>query len=401
MKIFSFRAVDEAKKNQKGVVYAHDKEEGIALLSRCGMTVTALQRAGFFTRFFSRKLSPRDKLYLARNLYIILKSGLSITQGARILIRDLKSGPLKSFLIHLVSSIEKGEPIYKSFEAFPDFFNEIDVQVIKIGEYSGNLTQALFRWSEDVKKNIETQSSIASALVYPAIILAVACAVIVLIVTFVMPKIADLVSQMGTDVPKFTKVMLTISLFVGEYLWYVVGGIVGFIVALVWFALSRKGKQFFLHMFTVVPPLSSLAEAMALRNFCFLLKSLLTSGINLAQALDLIEHTMFHPVYKKATGQLREKIIQGVDVSDALMSETAFPGSFSGILGIASRTGSIIEVLGILQEFYEEDVKTKIRNLLALIEPLMLIFLGLLVGGIAISVLVPIYQQISAQMGGV
>ena len=83
------------------------------------------------------------------------------------------------------------------------------------------------------------------------------------------------------------------------------------------------------------------------------------------------------------------------------MSETAFPGSFSGILGIASRTGSIIEVLGILQEFYEEDVKTKIRNLLALIEPLMLIFLGLLVGGIAISVLVPIYQQISAQMGGV
>lgn len=397
MNHYAFKAVDSTGNVAKGLLLAKSEQEALNIVSKLGLEPIKVRRA-FKFRFLD-KLPVKEKIFLARNLQIILKAGLGITEGIRVLIRDLRPGPLKSFLIYLLTTIEKGEPIYQAFAAFPNYFSEIDVEMIKIGEYSGNLTETFKDWAENLERDKEIRNTISSALVYPSIIMSVAFGVVFMLITFVMPRIASLVNQIGQDVPLATKIIVTTSLFIGAHVGWFVFGFVFFIVTLIGFIFSAFGRRLLLQVFTRAPVVRSLALALALRNFCFLLESLLSSGIHLAESLRLIENTIFHTRVKRIIGRVRGKIMQGSDFGEALIEEKYLPGAFSGVLAIASKTGTLTEVLTILREYYEDETKTRVKNLLLMVEPMLLIFIGFVVGGIALSVLIPIYQQISTQLG--
>ncbi len=397
---FLFRAVDARGRPQRGGVFARSKTEALELVQRLGLTAVAA-RPAFRLPFLSKLggLSVRDRIFFARNVQLILRAGMGLNEGLRVLVRDLKPSSLKDFLFYLIIQIEQGQPIYAAFASFPHAFSPMEIEMIRIGELSGNLGKTFARWADDLNREKEIKSTISSAMIYPAIILSVSFGVVLLLVTFVMPKIADLVKQIGGNPPLATKIIVTVSLYIGAHLVWFLSGAALFVVSVIATILSSFGRHALLIFATRAPVIRDLSLAYALRNLCFVLGTLLDSGIALTDALELFSRSIFHPELRRITERVRERIIQGVDFGEAIVAEPFFPGTFSGVISIAARTGTLSEVLTILRDYYEEETKTRVKNMLALIEPLMLLGIGFVVGGIALSILVPIYQQISSQMG--
>lgn len=403
MQRFKFKAIGKDKNVHSGIILANSQDEAVNSITKIGFTPLKIRRAVIVKLFedIFDKFSAKDKIFLARNLTIILQSGLGITEGVRILLNGMKNSPLKNFLIHFIVSVEKGMPISQVFSDFPKYFSEIDVEIIRVGEYSGNLASTLKNWAEDLERDKEISNTISSAMIYPIIILVVALIILIVVITFVMPRIAGLVQQMGgKNVPTATRIIIDVSLFLGSHSAAVFGLFFGSLFLFGIFAVSSLGKKFFMKIFIKAPITKNLATVIALRNFCFLAENLLSAGVNLTDSLKLMENTIFHPAFRKTIKSLREKITQGTDFGDAIMGEKSLPGYFSGILGISSRTGTLSTALVVLQDYYEDEVKLRVKNIIAMIEPMLLVGMGIFVGGIALAILIPIYQQISGQLGG-
>lgn len=405
MEFYQFAAIDQTGRLQRGSLLAKSEDEVRDYLLTLNWTPVRLRRTKkwaflkFLTGIWGR-LSLNDKIFLVRNLFIIFKSGMNLKDGVLLLIRESKSGPMKNFLIFLNLQLEKGSPLSEAFAFFPTYFTNIEVEMIKVGELSGRLTNVFERWAADLEKYKQARAEVVSSLIYPSIILVAAAGVILIMVTFVLPKIAFLVQQLGQNIPTASRLILGAGLFIGKHLKpLALGGFaLGLLLAI--FISSHRGRQAAIALLIRTPIIKTLLLATSLRNFSFFLGSLLNAGVSLINSLELVADSISHPELKRAIQRVSMNINRGGDFGEAILQQTVFPRTFSGIIAISSKTGNVIEILSLLERYYEEDTRMLMRRLTGLIEPLLLIFIGLVVGGIALAVIVPIYQQIAVQLSG-
>jgi type II secretory pathway component PulF len=405
MESYKFVAIDQSGKIQRGSLLAKSEDEVRDYLLTLSWTPIRLRRnkEWFIYKFLSGvwgHLSLNDKIFLVRNLFIISKSGMNFKDGILLLLREAKPGPMKNFLLFLNFQLEAGSPLNESFASFPSYFTSIEVEMIKVGELSGRLTSVFERWAIDLEKYKQSRSEVISSLAYPSIILLAALGVIVVIVTFVLPKIAFLVDQLGQDVPRASRIILNSGIFIGAHIKTIGLGIFIFILLLFIFISSRRGQRLVIALLIRTPIVKTLLLATSLKNFAFFLGSLLNAGVSLDDSLTLVADSIFHPELKKAVQQIGADITQGIDFGESILRQAIFPKTFSGIVAISSNTGNVVEILSLLERYYEEDSRMLMKRLTGLIEPLLLVFIGLVVGGIALAVIVPIYQQIATQLGG-
>lgn len=402
MKVFSFKAYDSTGKLRTGRLFFETKEDCLAYLLRSELTpveIKELPQTFFYNLYFKLtfRISLNQKIFLARNLYLILKSGLDLTQGLKILLRESK-GSLADFLYYLNYNLQRGEPFYKTFASFPSIFSEVEVETIKSGEVSGNLAENLLRWVENLEKKREIRSEIIGNLIYPAIVLSMSLGVIFLLITFVLPKIGVLIRELTDNPPFFTKVLLFISDFTNTYLNFIVFTMILFVFLLIILLSLRSTRKYFTLILMKLPLFSQIYLYLGLSDVLFILHSLLKSGISLPQALKLTYRTTFHPHLREALINTEKKLIGGKKLGEALLEEKVIPPILSNVLGIASETGNLEETLLVMENYYRQEARNLIQNLLTLLQPTLLIFVGLVVGVVAVAVLVPIYQQISTQL---
>lgn len=402
MKFFKYNAIDNSGRNQKGSLLATSEEEVIEYLSSLGLTVLKISpiKENFITKLTRSifKISLKNKIFLARTISLILKSGASPIEGLKSFVKDLKGGKLKNFILFLILNVEKGNPIYQAFQAFPEDFNQIEVEMIKVGEMSGNLLKTFEDWTKNLEKEKEIRSEILSSLIYPSIILISAFVVVILAGTLVMPRLSQLVLEMGTKLPKFSEILLKSGIWVGKNIKKLLLCFGMFIFILILFSISQKGRNFFYKLGLKLPVLKTLLFTLNIRAFCFTLSSLIDGGIPLSQSLYLTSSVIKHEEIRRALIRIYNKLLTGENFGSLLIQEKIFPKIFSGIVKTASETGSLSEVLRILEETYEEEIRLSIKNLITIIEPVLILFVGMIVGLVAVSVIVPIYQQISAQL---
>lgn len=402
MKNYYFIAFDQQGKKQRGKILAESEASAIEYLKTYGLTVVSIkpQIKNIFLRFpyFLANIKLKDKIFLYRNFSLILKSGASLTQGLRILAKSIKYSALKEFIFFLIYYIERGGHIYEVFEYYQDSFTPIEIEIIKIGEISGNLGKSFEKLADDLSKEKQIKSEIISNLIYPSIILGFSFLVIILVTTFVMPRLANLVKQMETQLPFYSMIILNTGLFIGNNIKIIILLLFVAIILFIILIFSKKGRGLLFQLGLKLPIVKNILLILDLRSFCFVLESLLRSGISLSRGLALTSYSLNHPKIKEATNRLKNKIEQGFDFTESINQETVFPKFFGGILGIASETGNLTEVLNILQGYYEDELNFYIKNLITLIEPILIIIVGLIVGLIAIAIVVPIYQQISTQI---
>lgn len=341
---------------------------------------------------FFERLSVQERINFARHLAIVVKAGLPVIEGLRVIRTQITSRVLKEVVDRMISDVERGQSLADSLEYHRHVFGDFFINIIRVGETSGTLAQNLFYLAEELHKVKELQSKVRSAMVYPIIILVATLAITVFLTFVVFPKILPVFSGLNVELPPTTKFLIGVVDFSRDYGWQAVGGIVIIIIAFRFFLKVRVVKYILDRIILTLPVVSALVINVNMANFARVLRLLLQSGIKIVEAVIITSNTFDNLVYRQVLSYANERVKKGEQLADYLIeNKKFFPLLFSGMVKIGENTGNLEENLGYLSEYYTEETDSRIRNLTSLLEPVLLLLMGLLVGFVAISIIMPIY----------
>ena len=354
------------------------------------------EKGGKMSFLFKKTLSLSDKVFLTKYLSLMLKVGTDLFSAIDILIQDFESGPARQFLFETRSNLEQGKPFWETFANHPEYFSSVITNLIKAGETSGNLEITLSQVSLDLERNRNLQTKVKSALIYPAILLVGSFAMIIFLVIFAIPKLGSMFLSTGQPIPTYTRIVLSTGMFLNQHILLVAPLAVAIPLALYfYFRKTKKGRENFTTLMEKLPVSSDLIEKMALERFSSTLSSLIKAGMPIIQAIEVTSGAVGHPKYESALLRIsKEHLTKGLSIGDSFKKESIFPAVVSNLLSIGEKAGHTEEILKTLSNFYEVEIDASLKTLVSLLEPLLLIFLGLIVGSIALSLIVPIYQLV-------
>jgi type II secretory pathway component PulF len=341
-----------------------------------------------------QKITLEDKVFVMKYLSLMLKVGTDLFKAIDILIEDFDKPAVRSLLLEMRTNLEKGQPFYMTFANHPKLFDPVFVNLIKSGEVSGNLEKVFEQLSNSLEKDRELRSKIKSALTYPVILFFAAILVLILLVSFSLPKIAGVFLQGGIQPPAFSRVVFAIGLFFGNNLVIVLGTLFSVIIGgYLFFIRSNIGKRAAYDMALHVPVIKSVIKQISLQRFAATFSSLLNSGIPIINALEITADSVGMPELKDALRRIgREGISKGLTVGEAFKKEPVLPKTISNLIAVSEKSGHLENILATLADFYSSEIDSSVKSMVSFIEPVMLIMIGLVVGTIALATIIPVYQ---------
>ncbi len=402
MPIFIYTASTKEGKIQKGEMEAVASSNVFGYLRSRGLLPISVKqksakpKAWFLDFHPFRGITTMEKILLTRNLAVMVKAGVSLSEAIDILAQDTKNSILKEVLSKTKLDLDQGLPLSHAFASYPRFFSKVFLGFIKTGEAGGTLDRSFMYLSRQLKKEYNLTSKIKGALTYPVILLITALAVVIFIVSFVLPKLASVFFRTGVEIPWFTRIILKVSAILGAHplLSIVYLGILAALVT--YFIRTRKGRNTLRVIASKVPRIADLLKKIDIMRFSRTFSWLLKSGMPILEALDIASSSVESVAYKKAILGFKEKIKKGMTLSIVLGDEPKlFPGLIVSIIRVGEKTGTHEQALLQVAKFYEEETSVVLENLLTLIEPILLMLMGLFVAGIALSIVVPIYQLVT------
>ncbi len=337
-------------------------------------------------------ISTADKLTMMSNFSTMLSAGISILEAIDSLLEDSK-GNQKKILQMLREDMIQGKRVHDSFARFPNVFDKVTVSIIKAAEESGSLDTTLKDLKNNIQKESEFLDKIKSALVYPVVILIVFLGVLLTILIVVIPKISTVFSRLKVDLPLPTKIMIFISNLMIQYTIPFILGCVAFIVILV--LLYKTQRKLFLGVVFSLPLVSELVKEIDLVRFTRSLNYLLTSGIPIVSALELTQNVVLRKDISQIIARSREMVISGKKLSEGLKtSKGRVPSMMIRIIEAGEKSGTLDKALKDISEYMDYQVSNTLHTLTTLLEPIMLVFVGVLVGGMMLAIIGPIYSLI-------
>lgn len=341
------------------------------------------------------KIKLLEKVMFAKHLSVMIKSGLSIDKALKVL-ADSGSPLMSKRLNQVLENVRKGHSLSDSLAKYKKDFDGLFINMVAVGEKGGNLAKNLELLSIQQKKSYELRTKIRSASVYPTLVVVAVIGLMIVISAFVLPKIVNFFSSLRVDLPMTTKVFIVVAGFMGSNWQYVLIGLVALIVLYRIF-LSIKATRFVVHkVFLKLPITGKIVRNMNLALFCRTLGSLLDSGITIDKSLLIVAETLTNDVYKKEVEIIYHKVLKGTALSDCLTKEKYFPSILSSMTKVGENSGRLGESLDYLSDFYESEVDASTKNLSTALEPTLLIFIGLIVGFVAMAIINPIYELTSS-----
>ena len=348
---------------------------------------------GFFSKIFDR-ISLQDKINFARHLSLVIKAGLPIYEGLKIIQSQTESPVLKKVVDSLLHDVNGGKFLADGLQKYEYLFGGFFVNIVRVGESSGTLAKNLLYLADELKRSKELESKVRSAMVYPLVILVATVAVAGFLTFYVFPKLIPVFASLNVKLPITTLIMLWILSFAQNYGIFLLLGIIitGIVIKVV--TKQVKKVKFMMDEFVLYfPVISGLAVGVNTVNFTRVLALLLKSGVKIVEALTITSATFNNDVYKKILLEASEEMRKGGQLGAYLASRKHFfPPLVSGMVLIGETTGNLEENLEYLAEYFDDEVDTKLHSLTSLIEPVMLMMMGLLVGFVALSIITPIYS---------
>ena len=343
---------------------------------------------------FGGKITITDQVFISKYLALMLKIGTGLLQAVTILIDDFDKSSVKRFLMEVRANLESGQPFFAVFARYPKVFSQVYVNLIKAGESSGNLDTVFENLSNSLTKEKEMRDQIKSALVYPILLLTSSVLILAFLVMFALPKIAKVFLDSGFQPPLFSRIVFAVGSFFGNYgLIFIIVFVVGGILFIVSYKRSIVFKRFFLSLVKEIPIIRDLVKKIALQRFASTLSSLIKAGIPLTDALEITSQAVGNTELKDALVRIaQEGLEKGLTVGEAFRREPFFPKTVVNLMAISERAGHIDEVLATLANFYASETDNSLKTLVAFLEPVMLLVIGFIIGLIALSIIIPIYQ---------
>lgn len=400
---YTYIATDSNNKVVKGVLEAKDSTQALAWIASQGykpisMRLVAHKDIKRNMQLFRPKITLTDKVFLTKYLALMLKVGTDLFRAIDILISDFEKPILKSFLIEVRDALSQGQPFYTTFAKYPQYFSSVMVNLIKAGEKSGNLENVFEKISTSLEKDQALQNRVKAALTYPFILMIVALLIMILMIAFVLPNIANVFAQSGIEPPFFSRIVFAVGLFAGRYFYIVFPFLIASGVFLYFFFFKNEiGKQMKDRLIIRLPIVKVIIQQLAVQRFASTFSSLLRAGIPIIEALEITANTVGSQELKDALMRVgKEGIAKGLTIGEAFRKEIYFPRVVTNLIAVSEKAGHMEEVLETLSDFYASEIDASIKILVSFLEPLLLLILGGAIGLIALAVIMPIYQLVTA-----
>lgn len=339
------------------------------------------------------RLSNQEKILFAKRLSILVKAGVPILECLRILKKQSTSPSAKKIFEKVTADVENGQFLSTSLGQYKNIFGDLAVNIIRVGEMSGTLQENLNYLAEELDKKQALRRKVVSALVYPLIIVVGTIGISIMLTVFIFPKILPIFASFKFDLPITTKILIFVS---GIFVHYGLLLLLGFVAMMIgiWFLFKvEQTRYIFEHFVFKIPIFGRLSQSYHMANFCRTLGLLLRSQIVIVQATTITADTMRNVVYRREIHSIAESLKKGGKMSTHLdMKTKLFPPMVSQMISVGETTGNLSETLSFVSEMYENEVETITKNLSTSIEPVLMIFMGVVVGFIAVSIITPIYE---------
>ena len=395
---FHYKAIDSKGKIIEADIEAAGMPEALASIASGNLkplTLKPVKSVNFdFKKLFGQKITLEDKVFITKYLSLMLRVGTDLFRAINILIDDFDKPIVKNLLIEIRTNLERGMPFYTTFAKYPKSFSPVFVNLIKAGEVSGNLERVFSELSVSLEKERELTSKIKSALTYPVILFVASILILILLVSFSLPKIANVFMSGGLNPPAFSRVIFAVGLFIGDHLAVlltllvlITGG------GLFFFTKTELGKKTLYDVALRLPVIKRVIKEVSLQRFAATFSSLLSSGLPIIESLEVTADSVSVPELKAALRRIGEEgIAKGLTVGEAFKREPAIPVVMGNLIAISEKSGHLEEILLTLANFYSGEVEGSVKSLVSFIEPVMLLMIGLVIGTIALAVIVPVYQ---------
>ena len=346
-----------------------------------------------YSKAFDR-ISLQDRINFARHLSLVIKAGLPIYNGLSIIRNQTQSPLLQKVIDDLIIDVQNGKFLADGLEKYQHLFGNFFINIVRVGESSGTLAKNLLYLADELKRSQALQTKVRSAMIYPIVILIATLAVAGFLTFYIFPKLIPVFAGMNIQLPLTTRIMLWMLSFGQSYGLYLLGGIIVVIIATKIIMAQVRGIRYFFDLMTIhMPVLSNVIIGVNMVNFTRVLSLLLKSGVKIVEALTITSATFNNEVYRDALAQSEDAMRKGGELGTYLSQKPGlFPPLVSGMVKIGETTGNLEDNLEYLAEYYDDEVDVRLHSLTSLIEPLMLMFMGLLVGFVALSIITPIYS---------
>ncbi len=401
--LFNYKAIDQTGSEKNGSIEAINVDVAISSLQRRGFVISSIKAAdekgSFLTRDFSflNRVSNKDVVILSRQMATLFEAQVSALRIFRLLSAENENRILQTKLAEVADDLQGGSSISVSLAKHPTVFSDFYVNMVKSGEESGKLDETFNYLADYLDRSYELTSKAKNALIYPAFVIFTFVTVMILMFTVVIPKISGIITESGQAVPIYTKVVLALSNFFLNYGFVILVLVVVLGAFFVHFVRTPTGKASFDSFKLHVPYLGTLYKKLYLSRLADNMNTMLLSGIPMVRALELTGSVIDNLVYKEILVTAVEDVKGGKSVSETLAKSDQMPGIMIQMMKVGEETGELGNILKTLSRFYAREVSVAVDTLVDLIEPVMIVLLGVGVAFLLAAVLIPIYNISSAQ----
>jgi len=398
---YNYQARTKKGEVQTGIVEASSREAAIVLLRKYGLYVTILEEATALPIYAKRLklfegITRQDIVLFSRQLSIMFKSKVPLVESLNVLSSQTRNLDLKERILDLSEEVEGGTSFSGALSRHPEIFSSFYISMVKAGEVSGTLSESLEYLADHLEREYHLTSKIRGALLYPALIVVVVLLVITMMIFFVIPNLSEVLIGSGSELPTATKIVINSAAFLREFGW-----VLGLVILLVIFAAfryyrSQKGKKFFDGLFLKIPVIGPFLKTINLALFAENLSTLISGGLPIASALQTVGEIVGNSRYKEVIFEARDRVRKGETISSVLSAAPeVFPPVFVQMTLVGERTGTLDSTLMNIVNFYKKEIDRTIDNLLSILEPLLIVILGVVVAGLMLAILLPLYQMVA------
>ena len=395
---FAYQARTQTGDVQTGIVEASNQEAAVEVLKSHGLFVTALEE--FAPPIYAKKLKifervrRKDIVVFSRQLAIMFKSKVPLVESFQTIARQMKSAGFKEIILKISEAVEGGTSLSQALALYPKIFSPFYTSMVKSGEASGKLTDVFLYLADYLERDHAFRSKIKGAMIYPAFVLLVFGIVVTIIVTFVIPQLTEVLKESGQQLPLITRMVMAVAEFLRTKGWIVLLVLIVLATVITVFARSKKGKEFFERNLLKVPLLGLFLKKLYLSRIALNLSTLISGGLPIVQSLEITGEVVGNIVYKEIIIKTKEGVKRGETISSIIEKypHLIFP-LFYQMVVVGEKTGTLDTSLMNIVIFYERDVNDTLDGFLKLLEPLLIVFLGLIVGGLMGAVLIPLYTM--------
>jgi len=402
MPVFTFSGKNESGQKITGERTAVNKQVLTTQLRRERITPGAIREKGkefVMPTFGTGKVSTKDIAIFFRQFSVMIDAGLPLVQCLEILAANQENPAFQKTLTGVRTTVEGGATLANAMKLFPKIFDDLTTNMIEAGETGGILDIILQRLAIYIEKAVKLRAAVKSALIYPVSVVSLAFLIVGALLKWVVPIFSNLFIGLGVALPLPTRIVMGLSAFVGQFWWFFIIAVVGIVFGFKQIRKNPKGRYYFDYCLLKLPILGVLLRKIAVARFTRTLGTLITSGVPILEGLSITAKTSGNAVLEEVLMKVRKAIEEGRTIVDPLRESGVFPNMVTQMIGVGEATGAMDAMLQKIADFYEDEVDSATKDMLAMLEPVIIGLLGIMIGGIVISLYMPLFSMIAKLAG--